>query len=114
MHQLLEGCLLGVPAQFADGLRGVAQELLDFGRAEVARVDGDQRLARLRVDALLVRSDAPPCQFDARATEGVRAEFAHGIHLARRNDEVIGLVMLQDKPHALDEVGGIAPIALRG
>ncbi len=112
MDELLEGSLLRIPAQFADGLRRVAEELLDLGRAEVARVDGDERLARLAIDAFLVGTHAPPLQLDAGAAEGVRAEFPHRVHLTRGDDEVIGLVVLQDEPHALDEVRGVAPIAL--
>ena len=44
----------------------------------------------------------------------MRAELADRVHLARRDDEVVGLMVLQDQPHALDEVGRVAPVALGG
>ena len=46
--------------------------------------------------------------------EGQLAEFPDGVLLACGDDEVLGLVVLQNQPHALDVVPGIAPVAQAG
>ena len=44
-------------------------------------------------------------------TEGELVELADGVLHSGGNDEVLGTVVLQDEPHALYIVLGIAPVA---
>ncbi len=55
-----------------------------------------------------------PCQSIVRPTcgEGQLDELAHGVGLAGRQHVVVGLVLLQHQPHALDVVARVAPVAL--
>ena len=68
-------------------------------------------MARSLVDALLVGTFAFELQFDAYALEGVVAELADRVLNAGGDDEVLGLLLLQDEPHALHVVLGVAPVA---
>ena len=43
--------------------------------------------------------------------EGALGELTYGVLLTSSDDEVLGGVVLQHKPHALDIVTGIAPVA---
>ena len=43
--------------------------------------------------------------------EGVLGELTYGVLLASGDDEVLGRVVLEHEPHALDIVTGIAPVA---
>src|SRR5277367_898475 len=44
--------------------------------------------------------------------EGGLAELADGVGLIGGEDEVVGFVVLEDAPHALDVLLGVAPVAL--
>ena len=79
--------------------------MLHFGGAEVARVDLYEGLFRRRVDALLINTFTFPAEVDADMMEGQGAELAHRVVLARGDDEVLGLLLLQDEPHALRDWG---------
>ena len=109
--QIIEGRLAGIPAEERLGLGGVAEELFHLGRTEEARVDFNQHLTRGGVDAFLVDAFAFPTQLDADMPECQRAELTHGVVLARGDDEVLRLLLLQDEPHALHVILGIAPVA---
>ena len=76
-------------------LRGIAAQLIDLGRSEVALVDTDVRL---------------PVEVDQ--AEGDLAQLADGMHLAGRDDEVVGLGLLEHQPHRLDVLRRVAPVSL--
>ena len=111
LHQLFEGRLSGVPAEEGLSLGGVAQKLFHLGGAEEARVNLHKHLTRCSVDALLIHAFPFPTQVDADMMESQRAELTHGVVLARGDDEILGLLLLEDEPHALHVVLGIAPVA---
>ncbi len=46
--------------------------------------------------------------------EGQLAELTHGVLLTGGDDEILRLVVLQNQPHALHIVLGIAPVAQAG
>ena len=118
LHQFLEGSGIGVPAEFGAGLRGVAPEVDDVGGAVEVGGDFDEGLADEVVgaadaDALLVLGFALPLEFDADIVEGELGKLADAVLHARGNDEVLGLAGLEDEPHTLDVVLGVAPVAQR-
>src|SRR5579871_2818885 len=103
---------LRLPAENLTRLAGVADQDIDFRRSEVCRVDADHRLSCLLVDSGLFDALAAPlnaapdlgeCQFD---------KLAHRARLAGREHEIVWLVRLQDRVHALDIVARMAPVAL--
>ena len=55
-----------------------------------------------------------PAQFDACVSEGQRGKLAHRVLHTSGDDKVFGTFLLQDEPHALHVVAGVAPVALRG
>jgi len=118
LHQFLEGSGIGVPAEFGAGLRGVAPEIDDVGGAVEVGGDLDEGLADEVVgtadaDALLVLGFALPLEFDADIVEGELGKLADAVLHARGDDVVLGLTGLEDEPHTLDVVLGVAPVAQR-
>ena len=116
LHQLLKGGRIGVPAEFGAGLRRVAPEVDNVGGAVEVGGDLDEGLADKVVgaadaDALLVLGFALPLEFDADIVEGELGKLADAVLHARGDDEVLGLAGLEDEPHTLDVVLGVAPVA---
>ena len=60
VYQLFEGGLAGIPAEEFLGLRGVTQEGLYFGGAEVFRVDLDKDATCGDIDTTLLDAFALP------------------------------------------------------
>ena len=87
----------GLPAELGAGLRRVADEQIDLGRAEELVVDDDV--------VLVVRA--------RRCANATSHELAHRVRLAGGDDVVVGLVLLQHQPHRPHVVAGEAPVALR-
>ena len=58
------------------------------------------------------RGRCPSTAGGGRSGEGQLDELAHGVGLAGGEHVVVGLVLLQDPPHALDIVARVAPVAL--
>src|SRR5213594_1448502 len=94
LHQLLE-LHLRLPSQPPLRLARVPHQDVDFGRAKVA----------------LVELDIPP-PVEPHQTEGLLAELLDGMCLARRDDVVIGTVLLEDEPHGFGILGRVAPVTL--
>src|SRR5215216_6562394 len=86
---------LRAPPELPLGLRGVAHEQVDLGRAL-------ERVVDLHVD--LPR--------DPRLVEGDLDAAADRVGLTRGDHEVVGLLLLEHQPHRLDVVLGVAPVAL--
>src|SRR6187551_57777 len=85
-----------LPTELGLGFRGIADEVVDLRRPQELRV-------RLHV-LLVVESDV---------AERRLGELQDRVLLASREDEILGLVLLQHHPHALDVVPRVAPVALR-
>src|SRR3984957_13173513 len=58
------------PSKLDLGLRRVADQQVDLGRPEIARIDFDQQLSGLRVEAFFSDAGAFPFQRDAGVGEG--------------------------------------------
>src|SRR5439155_26922803 len=72
------------------------EKIIDFGRAEVARVDLDI---------------VAPVEIDVR--EGAFHEFTNAVGFAGADDVLFGPVLLQHKPHGAYVIRSIAPVAAR-
>src|SRR3954453_17289302 len=68
---------LRLPAQLRPRLAGVADQFIDFGRAEILRIDANHGLAGLLVDAGLLDAFAAPLDAAADLAERELDEFAH-------------------------------------
>src|SRR5665213_2576364 len=76
LHQLDER-RFRFPAEFCARLGGVADQLIDFGGAEIGRIDPNQRLAGFPVDAGFVGARAAPLDHAADFGKSQFDEFAH-------------------------------------
>src|SRR5579859_1640418 len=99
------------PAELRARLAGVAQQARDLRRPEIPRVHRDDA-APVR-EPLLVHALAAPLDGKPDLARRRVHEIAHAVLLARGDDEVVGLLLLQDHPHHLDEIARVAPVALR-
>ena len=86
---------LRIPAQDLSRLGRVADQEIDLGRAHERRVDTTY------------------ASVEAHVVEGDLDETLHRVGLARGDDVVVRLVLLEHEPHRLDVVAGEAPVALR-
>src|SRR5437870_12681543 len=98
-HDLREVLELGLRLPSEDALRlpRVAPEVVDLRGAEVPLVDFHVRL---------------PIR-DANDAERLFHELANRVGFARRPDEGIRLLVLEDPPHQVDELRGVSPVASR-
>src|ERR1700730_913622 len=113
VHHVLDELVearLGSPAELGSRLARIAEETIDLGRPEIARIDLDEHLAGRLLDALLRGSTAAPDDVPADMAESLLDEFAHRVALAGREHIVVGPVLLQDQPHALDEFARMSPV----
>ena len=100
------------PAQPVVRLGRIADQQIDLGRAEIARIDRDADRAGGGVYSRLVDPLAAPLDRNADLGEGQLDQFAHRVGLAGGQHIVVGLVLLGHHPHAADIVAGVAPVAL--
>ena len=114
LHELLEGGLLRVPAQLCAGLGRVAPEVHHVGGPVEVRAHLHQHASGGLVDALLIGALPHELEFDAGVAKREPAEVAHAVLHAGGDDEVLGLLLLQDEPHALDIILRVAPVAEAG
>src|ERR1700690_1228922 len=114
-HHLLDElgeARLRLPAELLPRLAGVADQKIDFGRAEIHGINTNGGLAGLPVDACLLDTLAAP--LDAASDFGERQfhEFAHRTRFAGCQHEIVRCFCLQYPVHALAVILGVAPVAL--
>ena len=110
-HQGIETDL-ALPAQLLVGLAGITDEDVHLGRAVKGRVDADDDLPALAVDALALFVFTLPFQIEAGVSGGLLDKGAHRPGLAGGDDVIIGLLLLQHQPHGAHIVPGETPIPL--
>ena len=93
-------------------LARVAAERFNLGRTEIARIDLDQDLARLRIEADLVHAAAAPLDRAVHMGERPLDEFAHRVGFARCEHVIVRLGLLKDHPHSARVVLGVTPVTL--
>src|SRR6185312_11687156 len=111
LHELGEA-RLRLPAELLPRLARIADQHIDLGRAEISRIDPHQGLAGFAIDAGFLDALAAPLDRAADFGEGELDELAHRARLAGGEHEIVRLIRLQDRIHALDVVAGVAPVAL--
>src|SRR5690349_21108217 len=99
-HQLRKRGLR-LPAELRPRLAGIADQDVDLGRAEIHRIDAHHGLAALLVDSPLLDAFALPLDAAADFGKGKFDELPHRTRLAGRQHEVIRVIRLQDRMHAL-------------
>ena len=112
--KVFERGLGGIPSQLLTGFGGVAPEVDHVGRTVEVGADFDQDTPCRLVNALLVDALTAEFEFDADMAEGMVAEITDAVLHARGDDEVVGALLLQHEPHALDIILGIAPVTQTG
>ena len=118
VHKLLERGLRRVPPKFGLRLCRVTPEVDHVRGAVEVLAHGDERLPDQVVgagdaDSGLVDPLAMELQLHPGAPERMVGELPHAVLHSRGDDEVLGPVVLEDKPHALDVVLGVAPVTER-
>ena len=114
-HQLLEGSLLRIPAQLGPRLGRISPQVDHVRRPVEIRTHRYQNLANqllrtAHADAFLLGALALETKLNPRMAEGQQAEIPHAVLDARRNHEILRLLLLQDQPHALHIILRIAPV----
>src|SRR5258706_388554 len=114
---------LWFPLKLGPCLARIAKQGVHLGGTKIARVDPDQGLVDGRRAALgswagyalgdgrFLRALAFPAQFDSHLARGRRRELADAVLLARSDDEVFRLLLLQHQPLHFDIVLCVAPVA---
>ena len=110
-YQFLIACLLGIPAEYSPGLRGVAPEIVHVCRTEPLRIHADHHLTGNRIVSLLVHTGTLPANGDTVGSKSPLREISHCMLLAGRNDKVLRLLLLHNQPHTLHIILGIPPVA---
>src|SRR5262245_26610882 len=100
------------PAEFGTSLGGVAKENIDLGRSELTLLDFAEHAPANSVDRLLGAPLSRPSDPMSGPFEGALHELAHRIGFSGRQNEVVGLILLQDHPHALSIIACVAPVTL--
>src|SRR5436190_3143051 len=104
---------LRFPAEPGASLGRIPQQRLDFGRAEVARVDAHDGLAFLERRPLAARAGdaadlglvlAVPLDLDAELARRGGEELAYVALLAGGDDVIVGRGLLQDHPLRTHEI----------
>jgi hypothetical protein len=101
-----------LPAKLAPRFRWVAYQIVHFRRAEVPRIHFDQDSPGARLDAALGLSLSLPLNLPAGVGKGLFYELSHRMGLTCRENIVIWLGLLKDKPHAFDIIACVPPVAL--
>src|SRR5215470_3766763 len=103
---------LVAPAEPLARFARIAEQNIDLGRTEIARIDFDQNLSGLGIDPDLVDAGAAPDDPAAHMAERALDKFTDRMFLAGGQHIVVGFVLLEHHPHAFHIVAGVAPIAL--
>src|ERR1700676_4641095 len=111
-HQFAERDAV-VPSENLVCLRGVPQQRSHLGGADVSWVDPHDGGTRRSVDRHLVPALSPPLDAGAEVAERALDKFANRMRLAGSKHKIVGLVLLEHQPHALDKVTRMAPVAPR-
>src|SRR4051794_16859094 len=109
-HEFLKRGLVA-PTELFPCLRGVAEQEIDFGGTKIARIHPHQYASRFGINSRFIHARTTPTDFYLYLGKGTFDEFADRVMFARCQDIIVGLRVLENPPHALDEVTRVPPIA---
>src|SRR5262245_58704885 len=101
-----------LPPKLRSSIGWIANQKVDLGWAEIARIDLDQDATRFRVNALFVNSCALPNNLYLDLAKRFLDEFTHRMSFACRKHVIVGLRTLQNSPHTFNIIFRMTPIAL--
>src|SRR5690606_28921182 len=103
-------CHLAFPTELGARLRRISQKFVDLGWPEIARIDTNDITPRPRIESDFMDALPLPYDFPADAFEDALHKLPHGVHLAGRENIIVGLLLLQDEPHPFDKIPRVAPV----
>ncbi len=99
-----------LPAEARFRLGCVAEQEVDLVWTEIARINFNQAIAGFPVAADFFHAVAVPFDLLVYRLECMFDKLPHRMRFAGRQNVVVGGIFLQDAPHALDIVTGMAPV----
>src|SRR3990167_9992911 len=103
---------LVMPAKPCARLARIPEKKVDLCRAEILRIHLDEAAPRLAAEAFFVDTGSAPVKQEPRLFERPFHKGADLCRLAGCENIVVGRVLLQHPPHALDIFLRMAPVAL--
>src|ERR1035437_1120015 len=110
-HQLSKTNLV-LPTKLGARLRRVSQKRLDLRRPEIAWIYAHQGAISLFADSEFFYAGALPLNSNADFCKGQFDKFTHGVGFSSCKNIIIGLLLLQNKPHPLGIITRMSPIPL--
>ena len=111
--KLLKSGLCGIPAKLVPRLRRIAKKIHNVCRTVEIGTNLHKNPSRFLFNAFLVNAFSPPFKLDSGIMKGKCRKFTHGMLLACRYNIIVGLLILQNKPHAFHIILRVAPVAQR-
>src|SRR6266487_6775719 len=108
--QSVKACLM-LPAEFSSRLARITKKSIDFGRAEIARIDLNEHPTGRLLEAFLLDGAPAPGDRPADMSESLFDEFAHRMCFTSCKHVVVRLVLLEDQPHPLYKITRVSPVA---
>ena len=92
-------------------LGGIPDQEIDFGWPKIRRIDPHHNLTAALIDPGLVDALAAPFESPIDLTEGEFDKFTDRMSFPRGQNEIVGLLLLDDPIDAFDIVARVAPVA---
>ena len=107
-----KACLMP-PAEPLMRLGRIANQEIDFGWSKIRRIDPHHNLAAALIDPGLADACAAPFDSPIDLAEGEFDKFTHRMSFPRGQNEIVGLLLLDNAIDAFDIVARVAPVASR-
>src|ERR1700733_8189631 len=101
------------PAEPLMRLRRISDQEIDFGWSKIRRIDAHHNLTAALIDPGLVDALAAPFDSPIDLAKGEFDKFTDRMSFPRGQNEIIGLVLLDNPIDAFDIVARVAPVASR-
>src|ERR1035441_3553324 len=103
---------LMLPTKCGTRLRRVSQKRLDLRWPKIARIYAHQGAIGLFADSEFFHAGSLPLNSNTDFCKGQFDEFTHGVGFSSCKNIIIGLLLLQNKPHPLGIITRMSPIPL--
>ena len=91
----------------------IANQEIDFGWSKISRIDPHHNLAAALIDPGLVDALAAPFDSPIDLAKGEFDKFTDRMSFPRGQNEIVGLLLLDNPIDAFDIVARVAPVASR-